>query len=61
MNKKKKKNYIPKKKRNAPNKKNVNNLRKGGKKLAVLDKESWLNQDVFWDKIYERNTKRKKK
>ena len=54
---KKRKNYIPKKKRNAPNKKNVNNLRKGGKKLAVLDKESWLNQDVFWDKIYERNTK----
>ena len=58
---KKRKNYISKKKRNAPNKKNVNNLRKGGKKLAVLDKESWLNQDVFWDKIYERNTKKKKK
>ena len=42
-----KKNYIPKKKRNTPNKKNVNNLKKGGKKLPVLDKESWLNQDVL--------------
>ena len=55
-----KKGYIRyrKRKRTASSQKDVENLDQGGKKLAVLDKRSWFNQDVFWDEIEERITKR---
>ena len=48
-----------KRKGTAPSKKNVKNLDQDGKKLATLGKRSWFNQNVFWDEIEERITKRK--